>query len=285
MKDYGRYKLSFNDAKSRIESYDNMTDKEFEDQIKHWAMFDVPEETYATVYRDVRNSVVDAFKTSLENSNFRISYNLDLEVGIKLYQVLNPDDGFDIIKANDDDIWRYISVCVMPDITFIRYPNLQSDVEVIREFIPELTYSIAVKTEKDSLRLKKKRFYSHTRRIWLKTLWWYIHLGWQGNANDTYEVLKNNGTNIISHFIERPGRGYRESLFRCMLYSYYLLPEHRDSIFRAAAKLNLAKCVSVEPALTEGGEEKYSELLFGEVYRQGKEDSDAEDRDTEQLEN
>lgn len=85
--------------------------------------------------------------------------------------------------------------------------------------------------------------------------------------DQTYKVLKNNGTNIISHFIERPGRGYREQLFRCMLYAYSLLPEKKDSTFRAAAKLNLAKCVSVEPALTEGGEKAYSIQLFDEVSK------------------
>ena len=207
--DFSRYKLSFNDAKSRIEEYDFMNDTEFRDQIRHWARFDVPEDTYGAGYSQIRKSVVEEFKSSLSDNGNRINYNLDLRVGIKLYELLNPINDFSIIQANDDDIWRYISVIVMPDLTFIRYPNLNEDVKVIREYIPDLSYAIGIKTEKDSVRIKKKRFYSHTRRIWLKTLWWYIHLGWQGNSKTTYEVLKNNGTNIISHFIERPGRGYR----------------------------------------------------------------------------
>ncbi len=264
--DFSRYKLSFKDAKSRIEVYDYMNDAEFSDQIRHWALFDVPEDNYSIAYKEIRDGVVETFKDSLHDNGDRINYNLDLRVGIKLYELLNPMNEFTIIQANDDDIWRYISVCVMPDLTFIRYPNLNEDVKIIREYIPDLSYAIGIKTEKDSIRIKKKRFYSHTRRIWLKTLWWYIHLGWQGTSEDTYEVLKNNGTNIISHFIERPGRGYREQLFRCMLYAYSLLPEQKDSTFRAAAKLNLAKCVSMEPALAEGGEVKYSQMLFDEVY-------------------
>lgn len=276
MIDFGRYKLSFNDAKTKIDAYDNMNDIEFIDQIKHWAMFDVPEDNFGVIYKDIRSDVVDVFRKALAESNNKINYNLDLEVGIKLYELLNPEKDFDVIKANDDDIWRYISVCVMPDLTFLRYPNQQSDVEVLRESIPNLSYAISVKTEKDSVRLKKKRFYSHTRRIWLKTLWWYIHLGWQGDSEKTYAVLEHNGTNIISHFIERPGRGYREQLFRCMLHAYALLPEQKDSVFRAAAKLNLAKCVSVEPALTEGGEIVYSENLFKEVYTKELRERDVE---------
>lgn len=264
--DFNRYKLSFNDAKNKIEAYYYMSDTEFSDQIRHWAMFDVPVDNYGIEYKLIRDGVVETFKTVLAESGNRIDYNLDLKVGIRLYELLNPLDDFTVIEANDDDIWRYISVIVMPDITFIRYPNQRDDVRIISEYIPNLSYAIGVKTEKDSVRLKKKRFYSHTRRIWLKTLWWYIHLGWQGDSKSTYEVLKNNGTNIISHFIERPGRGYREQLFRCMLYAFSMLPEQRDKTFRAAAKLNLAKCVSLEPALTDGGETQYSKMLFDEVY-------------------
>lgn len=277
--DFSRYKLPFNDAKNRIDAYDCMSDMEFNDQIRHWAMFDIPEGSYSDGYKEIRESVVEIFKDSLTENSNRINYNLDLKVGIKLYELLNPMNEFNIIQANDDDIWRYISVCVMPDLTFIRYPNLNEDVKIIREYIPNLSYPNGIKTEKDSIRMKKKRFYSHTRRIWLKTLWWYIHLGWQGNSEDTYKVLKNNGTNIISHFIERPGRGYREQLFRCMLYAYSLLPEQKDNTFRAAAKLNLAKCVSIEPALAEGGEMKYSQMLFDEVYDKEDINQDAEEND------
>lgn len=279
--DFSRFRLSFNDAKNIINSYDEMNDTQFFDQIRHWANYDVPEENYGAEYKPIREAVVDEFQTSLTNSGNRINYDLDLRVGIRLYELLSPAKDFTVIDANDDDIWRYISVCVMPDITFIRYPNLSEDVKIIREYIQDLSYSIAIKTEKDSIRMKKKRFYSHTRRIWLKTLWWYIHLGWQGNSEKTYEVLKNNGTNIISHFIERPGRGYREQLFRCMLYAYSLLPEQKDSTFRAAAKLNLAKCVSLEPALTEGGEAEYSKELFDEVYDREATKQDAEEDYTE----
>lgn len=277
--DFSRYKLSFNDAKTKIEVYDYMNDAEFSDQIRHWALFDVPEDNYYSGYKDIRDRVVESFKESLNDNGNRINYNLDLRVGIKLYEVLNPMNEFSIIQANDDDIWRYISVCVMPDLTFIRYPNLKEDVNILREYIPGLSYAIGIKTEKDSIRIKKKRFYSHTRRIWLKTLWWYVYLGWQGTSEETYEVLKNNGTNIISHFIERPGRGYREQLFRCMLYAYSMLPEQKDSTFRAAAKLNLAKCVSMEPALTEGGEARYSQVLFDEVYDKETMDQDVEKND------
>lgn len=265
MADYGKYKMSFGEARSVVESLDNMSDVEFADQLRHWSRYDVPDTDFAPMYKPFRDELVQTFSSVLTDTGNRINYNLDLTLGIKLYELLSLKNGFTVIQANDDDIWRYISVKVMPDITFIRYPNIPDDVEILREAIPNLSYAIAIRTEKDSMRIKKKRFYSHTRRIWLKTLWWYIHLGWQGDSVTTYQVLKNNGTNIISHFIERPGRGYRPALFRYMLYAYSLLPEQKDSTFRAAAKMNLARCVLVEPALTEGGEQAYARKLFEDV--------------------
>ena len=276
MADFGKYKMSFAEARTVVDALDNMSDVEFQDQIRHWARYDVPDTEYSAFYKPIREALIQTFDNTLRESAYHVNYNLDLTVGIKLYELLNPAKGFTIIQANDDDIWRYVSVRVMPDITFIRYPNIPDDIQILQESLPGLSYSIAVRTEKDSMRIKKKRFYSHTRRIWLKTLWWYIHLGWQGDSETTYAVLKNNGTNIISHFIERPGRGYRPELFRYMLYAYSLLPEQKDSTFRAAAKMNLAKCVTVEPALTEGGEKEYARRLFDEVTAKGTKDDDNE---------
>ena len=276
MADFGKYKMSFAEARTVVDALDNMSDVEFQDQIRHWARYDVPHTEYSEFYIPIREALIQTFDNTLRESAYHVNYKLDLTVGIKLNELLNPAKGFTIIQANDDDIWRYVSVRVMPDITFIRYPNIPDDIQILQESLPGLSYSIAVRTEKDSMRIKKKRFYSHTRRIWLKTLWWYIHLGWQGDSETTYAVLKNNGTNIISHFIERPGRGYRPELFRYRLYAYSLLPEQKDSTFRAAAKMNLAKCVTVEPALTEGGEKEYARRLFDEVTAKGTKDDDNE---------
>ena len=239
--------LSIGEARSRIAAIDALDDVAFNDLVNHWSVYDVNDSTYDSSYRDFRTALVECFKAALQESGGKMSYTLDLRMGIKIYELLNPRNGFTNVQANDDDIWRYISVCVMPDITYLRYP----------------------KPEQGSLRINQKRFYSHTRRIWLKTLWWYVHLGWQGTSEKTFEVLKNNGTNIISHFIERPGKGYRPKLFRSMMYVYSTLPTQKDTIFRAAAKMNLAKCVTVEPALTVGGEDAYTAELFREIVQEG----------------
>lgn len=240
--------MTMNEARSKIATIDAMDDVAFNDLVKHWSVYDVDNETYDSSYEYFRSELIECFKSALEESGGKMNYTLDLRMGIKLYELLSPKSGFTNVQANDDDIWRYISVCVMPDITYLRYP----------------------KPEQGSLRINQKRFYSHTRRIWLKTLWWYVHLGWQGNSEKTFNVLKNNGTNIISHFIERPGKGYRTKLFRSMMRVYSTLPMQKDTIFRAAAKMNLAKCITVEPGLTAGGEDAYTTELFKEIAQKGK---------------
>ena len=123
----------------------------------------------------------------------------------------------------------------------------------------------SIKIEKGSIRINQKRFFSHTRRIWLKTLWWYIYLSWQGNAEDTFEVLKDNGVDNINKLIETPGRGYRLQLFRHMMLEYHKTRPHKVKDFAAFTKLNNAKCVSIEPELTCGGVAAYAQKLLEEV--------------------
>lgn len=236
-------KLSYNDAKNIVAEYDGYNDVEFDDLVKHWKANDVSASAFDPAYEEFRKELVSVFNDTLAETGGKMNYLLDLRVGIKLYQLMPLGKNFTVIQANDDDIWRYISVKVMPDITYLRYPN----------------------PEKGSIRINQKRFYSHTRRIWLKTLWWYIHLSWQGDEGKTFEVLRDNGVDNINKLIETPGRGYRIPLFRSMMLEYYKTSPHKVKDFAAFTKLNNAKCVSVEPALTSGGVAVYAQKLLAEV--------------------
>ena len=93
----------------------------------------------------------------------------------------------------------------------------------------------------------------------------YIYLSWQGNAEDTFEVLKDNGVDNINKLIETPGRGYRLQLFRHMMLEYHKTRPHKVKDFAAFTKLNNAKCVSIEPELTCGGVAAYAQKLLEEV--------------------
>ena len=44
------------------------------------------------------------------------SYQLDLFFGIKLYTTLNQKYGMDVRLASSEGVWRFLSVCVVPEI-------------------------------------------------------------------------------------------------------------------------------------------------------------------------
>ena len=250
-------KLSADEAKRIITEYDNYDDVTFDDLIAHWRNYDAAS-VYHHSYEEFRSELVETFKSALDEANGKMSYLLDLRMGLKIYQLLPPGSAFTVVQSNDNDIWRYISVKVMPDITYLRYPNPEKG---IREA---------------GGRLNHKRFYAATRRIWLKTLWWYIHLSWQGTEEKTFEVLKDNSTDNINKLIETPGRGYRLKLFRNMMLEYSKSDSRTTEDFLAFTKLNNAKCVSVEPALTIGGEQEYARKLLEEVSQKGREPENVE---------
>ncbi len=244
-----RYKkLSLNDAKAIVTQYDNMNDVEFQNLTDHWRAFDTIE--YDESYSGFRQELLDSFKNALIETDGKMNYLLDLRVGLCLYRLMPLGKDFSIVSANDDDIWRYISVKVMPDITYMRYPD----------------------PAKGDVRINSKRFYRGIRRIWLKTLWWYIHLSWQGTEEKTFEVLKNNATDNINKLIETPGKGYRLSLYRNLMREYSENAPHKAKDFAAMTKLNNVKCLSVEPDLIVGGEKEYAKQLVIEICRKDNRD-------------
>ena len=223
-------------AAQLIEQFDAMSDEEFESQKAQWALHqvgDIPND-----YLEVRDASVKAFDASNGDD-----YAIDLNVGFALYRCLSPmkqDLHFTNVVANDDDFWRYLTCIILPDITYARYPQ----------------------PRKGDIRIAKKRFYLHTRRIWPKTLWWYIHLSWQGSEEATREVLRDLGTDTIGQLIERTGKGYRLPLYRELMRAYAQVPTKSAELFKRIQAQNTVNCKTVEPALTVDGEEGYIRSVF-----------------------
>jgi hypothetical protein len=220
---------------------DSKSDPAFTELLMQWENHSL-EQDFDKSYEDLRKKVIEVFDEYKNVSD----YEVDLRVGLCLFENLNAKEDFDYIRANDDDIWRYLSCVVFPDITNKRYAPTEKDREA-------------------NHRLNSKRFYSHTRRIWVKTLWWYIYLAWQGSVEKTYEVLKDCGTDTISDFIERPGKGYRLELFRALMKEYSRVEHKSSDLFNSIQKLNLVNCKTIEPALSEGKETGYSKRLIKQL--------------------
>ena len=88
-------------------------------------------------------------------------YYIDAHVGILLYDYLWRVPGFNLRTAANDDFWRYLSIKVIPDVVAERwgYDN-------------------------------ESHYWSKPARIWLRSIWWYVHLSWQGDIHTTAKFWK-----------------------------------------------------------------------------------------------
>lgn len=205
---------------------------------------DTKELDYSSDYSEMRKDLCMIFGTVLEEigiSDAEIpqknnSYQLDLKFGIKLYETLNNKYGMNVRLASTPGIWRYLCVSVVPDLIERRYGIDHPD-----------------------------RFWKKSKRLWLRVLWWYIHLSWQGTEIQTLNILKDNSTDEILQLVDRCGRGgYRVNLYRVLMKKNGELDpveRRKKELFRKMMVLNTARVQVVEPALTENGEEGYVEAL------------------------
>lgn len=181
---------------------------------------------------EARDEVYDRFE--LDNVN-KLRYTFDLNFGLKVYEILNEKIGFNNRVASNDEVWRYLAIKVVPDIVHSRW-----------EF--NETY-----------------FYKAPRRIWLKTIWWYIHLSWSGSTENTYITLENNSTDTIMQLIDRSGIGYNVELYREIMKQYYEHSNKDRMLFRRLLILNVARLLTMSPDLVEGGIEGYVKDLYKSV--------------------
>lgn len=187
--------------------------------------------------RDGYNKIINSPRFSLEQKK---DYYRDYSFGLFLYDYFRKKTWFSLRTASDADFWRFLSVKVIPDIVKLRYDC-------------------------------NPKYYGggNSNRIWLKTIWWFIHLSWQGSLENTRKILlrRQFTTDTILNLDDRSGRnGIHVDTYRKIVQRYAEIPSEYISrskdIFRTVMKLNTAKILSVEPALCSGGEEEYVRTLF-----------------------
>lgn len=248
--------LSKIDAASVTSVWQQMDKADFEAMVLIWnniILEEIPE-SYVQMRKDVINAYNETKITVQENTEYRKKkdYYTDLIFGIKLYLIMQQYN-MGVRIASNDQVWMYLCVKVFPDIVCDRFPGGKikaPDGSVITKNIPE------------------DRFWKERRRIYLKTLWWYIYLSLQeddsSDLKNTFKVLEKNTTDEIVQLVERSGAvGYRVDVYREIM-KYY--SEHRDKYgnkeFRQVMVLNTAKTKVVEPELVEGGVSRYVKSLF-----------------------
>lgn len=206
-------------------------------------------------YVIIRKNIVELYEEAVEYSEMvssnRKDYALDSRMGILLYEYLWTIPEFNLRTAANDDFWRYLSLQVVPQVVGERWGN-------------------------DN----ESHYWKRATRIWLRCIWWYTHLSWQGNRETTQRVLEAPcfTTDSILNLVERTGRkGTFVEVYRFIIYYYSKVPlveiaeynkkmaNKNDDLFRAIMRLNTAKSVVIDPALYLGGEKEYVRSLFDDL--------------------
>lgn len=113
---------------------------------------------------------------NLSPNDIKGDYEYDLEFGLRIYEYFLNKPWFTIGVANDHDFWRDLCCRIVPDIVYKRHGATPS------------------------------YYYTNPLRIYLSTLWWYIHLSFQGDIQKTRTALTGLSTDYIMQMEERPGK-------------------------------------------------------------------------------
>lgn len=196
-------------------------------------------------YKEMREEILKVFQETLfeigitetQIGNQNNSYKVDYIFGLKIYCLLTDKYNVNVRLAANEGFWRFLSLKVVPDVIEKRYGINHPD-----------------------------RFWKKPKRVWLRVLWWYIYLSWQGTTEKTANVLADNSTDEILQLVDRCGRGgYRVELYRAIMRKYSQLDiqeRRRSQIFRKMMVLNTARVQVVEPAFSCNGENGYVDELY-----------------------
>ena len=166
-------------------------------------------------------------------------YKTDLAFSLKLYELLNSKDWFNETVASNYDFWSYLCVCVCPDIVYDRHGE------------------------------NPEYYYKKNVRIYLPTMWWYIHMSWQGSIEKTRETLSKLNTDYILQLVERPGRdGLFLTICRRIMYYIGILPKEiletkvdNKNLLRRVLIQNTSK-ISNYNLVFDNNEDLYVKSLF-----------------------
>lgn len=191
-------------------------------------------QTESSFYEGLKNDLTLHFK-KYKGSSYN-SYDFDLYMGLFLYDLLNGIDGFNQRISSNDDFWNYLSIRVIPKIVAERW-GYDNDI----------------------------RFYKQPNRTYLKSLYWYIYLTWQGSMEATFTTIGSLTTDTILQLTERPGKGFDAELTRLIINQYSIYAKSNSDhgrVFRSLMKLNMAYLNTIEPKFFSGGYEAYVNNLL-----------------------
>ena len=188
-------------------------------------------------------------------------YIHDLYFGVYLKDFLDRQPWFNLRLAANIGFWRYLSVVVIPDVVNSRWPKDSAD-----------------------------HYWKKPSRIWLRSIWWWAFLGWQGDVGSTIGLLCRPvfNTDSILNMCERTGRkGTLVEMYKQILKTYASLEEDKiiaynrktkkdsDTLFRGVMRQNSMEILLKEPTLCDRGVIGYVESLFKALGIEIVEDKDS----------
>ncbi len=233
----------------KIEYLDRITAKELVSNVAFPNNIDFQKLSYE--YKEIQENI---YRLDKECSEYK-AYQYDFMFGLKLYEYFNKQQWFNNRIASSYDFWSFISIMVAPEVVFNRHG-------VAAEY-----------------------YYKKNVRIYFFTLYWYIHLSWQGSYEKTKNCLIFNSTDTIQASVERPGKNgvhldvfreifriygnilYKEQQKKQLIPQYVMIDKLR--LFRDVMMKHTAKCLAIQPKLYKGGIIGYVKMLFGEAYTLG----------------
>lgn len=196
-------------------------------------------------YAQIRKDINDINNEIIARGIKIKSYEYDARFAISLYWYFISIGISSLRIAANDNFWRYLSLVVVPDIVKKRWAKSEAEEGKMVD-----------------------HFFARSNRIWLKNMWWYVHLSFQGDKEKTEEVLltKDFSTDTILNLVERTGReGTNVELYRVIMEKYAHEAIHSNNSFRKMMVMNTVKSHVVEPMLCRGGIEGYVDQIIDEL--------------------
>ena len=190
------------------------------------------------MYSPIRTELMSAYESIPSGLS---SYQFDIEFGLKIYTCL-VKHGMTVADASNDGVWRFLQIKVLPD----------------------LIYKIWVHKTGD-MHINESRMWKKSPRLYMKVLWWFIHIVWDTNEERTRSHLNNSCD--ISQITDRTTMGYRISVYKAIMHVYGGLEEKQISkrLLSRVLVLNSSYCSILEPELLDIDLREYAKSLYREL--------------------
>jgi hypothetical protein len=185
----------------------------------------------------LRKSILD-IKLSIKDEIG--TYGFDYKFGFSFYFLMNSFSDFNETVASTESFWNELCLKCVPDLIYERHG-----------FNPDYYY------------LKSNRNY-------LSTMWWFIHLCYQGDKDSTYFVISHlPSTDYIMQLVDRASHNgvYLETT-RLIMKSLVSLPiqvindsKNGQTLFRRVMMQDVAKRTNTN-LIYEGKAQEYVDSLF-----------------------